>query len=459
MHHTKTFQENCYRSKSCGELRSNHVGENCQLAGWVHRKRDHGQLIFIDLRDHYGITQCVVSKEESRDVFEKLEKLPLESVVSLKGKVLLRLEETQNSKMDTGDVELAVGEVEVLSLCENVLPLSVNSDQVFPEDTRLRYRFLDLRRHRMHQRIVLRSQVIASLRSRMIEQGFLEIQTPILTASSPEGARDYVVPSRLYPGKFYALPQAPQQFKQMLMASGFDKYFQVAPCFRDEDARADRSPAEFYQLDFEMAFVTQDDVFNAIEPVLHGVFSEFSKDKTVSSLPFPRITYKDAMLKYGSDKPDLRNPLIIQDLSNFFQESSWDVFRNLVQKGHLVRAIKVPQGGDKSRKFFDELNNWAKDQGLPGLGYMSLKDGELKGPITKFLSGEERQGLWTLVDLKEGDVLFFLCEAPKIVVDLAGKLRTHLGQAFDLIAKDTFEFCWIVDFPMYEWDEQLKSLG
>jgi aspartyl-tRNA synthetase len=451
------IQENCYRSKSCGDLRAKHVGEFCRLAGWVHRKRDHGQLIFLDLRDHYGLTQCVMSPEYP-EAFRVLEKLPVESVVCVYGKIVLRSPETLNKKMETGEVELVIQELQVLSFCQQVLPLTVNSDQAFPEDTRLRYRFLDLRRHKMHQRIVLRSQVIASLRQRMIDQGFLEIQTPILTASSPEGARDYLVPSRLYPGKFYALPQAPQQFKQMLMASGFDKYFQIAPCFRDEDARSDRSPGEFYQLDFEMAFVTQDDVFKAIEPVLHGVFTQFGGCKTVTAAPFPRITYEDAMLVYGSDKPDLRNPLVIKDLSDFFRNSSCEIFAKPVAQGHCVRAIKVARASDQSRKFFDDLNQWAQDQGMPGLGYISLKEGALKGPLVKFLSQEEQERFSHMMELVEGDVVFFVCQNKKIATELAGKLRTKLGQAFDLIEANVFAFCWVVDFPMYEWDEQLKKI-
>src|SRR5579864_3196997 len=384
-----------YRTHTCGAQRLGDAGKTARISGWVHRKRDHGQLLFVDLRDHYGLTQCVI--DVSSPLFAEVDRLKLESVVSFTGKVVRRSDETINPKLPTGEVELQIAELSVLSEAEP-LPLPVNSDADYPEDMRLKYRFLDLRREAVHRNIVLRSRVIASIRRRMIEQGFIEFQTPILTASSPEGARDYLVPSRLHPGEFYALPQAPQQFKQLLMVAGFDRYFQIAPCFRDEASRADRSPGEFYQLDFEMSFVTQDDVFAAIEPVLHGVFTEFGGDKKVTPAPFPRMTYKDAMLKYGSDKPDLRNPLEIVDVTAEFNEPSvtFNAFKKIIAAGGVVRAIPAPQTSKKPRSFFDKLNDWAKEEGAPGLGYIVFDEinfgpGEhdasisYSGPIGKFI--------------------------------------------------------------------------
>src|SRR5579871_4330399 len=369
-----------YRSHTCGAIRLDDAGQPARLSGWIHRKRDHGNLLFVDLRDHHGLAQCVI--DTSNPNFPVLEGARLEAVVTCTGKLVKRSPETINDKLPTGQVELQVETCEIQSEAEP-LPIQVNSDAEFPEDMRLRYRFLDLRRERLHRNIVLRSQVIASIRRRMIEQGFTEFQTPILTSSSPEGARDYLVPSRLHPGTFYALPQAPQQFKQLLMIAGFDRYFQIAPCFRDEDARADRSPGEFYQLDFEMSYVTQEDVFGALEPVLHGVFEEFKGDRRVSPRPFPRIPYDEAMLKYGSDKPDLRNPLVIADVSDIFRGSGFGIFAKSVAGGGIVRAIPALETAIRPRSFFDKLNDWAREQGAPGLGYVILAEGGGKGPIAK----------------------------------------------------------------------------
>lgn len=444
-----------YRTHKCNELRVEHVGLKARLSGWVHRKRDHGDLLFVDLRDHYGITQCVI--EAKNEHFKTVEAAKLESIITVTGHVLQRTSETTNTKMPTGAIELAIEECIVDSIAD-ILPLSVNSDQDFPEETRLRYRFLDLRREKMHANIVLRSQIIASIRRRMIEQGFMEYQTPILTASSPEGARDFLVPSRVHPGKFYALPQAPQMFKQLLMIAGFDRYFQIAPCFRDEDGRADRSPGEFYQLDFEMSFVTQEDVFAALEPVLYGLFNEFGNNKIVTSAPFPRITYDDAMLKYGSDKPDLRNPLIISQVNEVFEHSEFSVFANAIAQGSVIRAIPAPAAAKESRKFFDNLNEWAKAQGAPGLGYIIFSEGAAKGPIAKFLDEARLARLKELTNVQDGDAVFFVCAPKKEAEKLAGLARLKLGQELNLIEKNCFKFCWVVDFPMYEYNEDQKKI-
>lgn len=441
-----------YRTHTCGDLKISHLHQNIRLSGWVHRKRDHGHVIFIDLRDHYGITQLVI--EQSNGSFSVAESLKNETVITIEGEVLARSPETVNLKMSTGEIEVKVASIFIQSAADP-LPLSVNSDQEFPEETRLTYRFLDLRRERLHRNIVLRSQVISSIRNRMVAQGFMEFQTPILTASSPEGARDYLVPSRVHPGTFYALPQAPQQFKQLLMVSGFDRYFQIAPCFRDEDARADRSPGEFYQLDFEMSFVTQDDVFNAIEPVLTGVFEEFASGRTVTSYPYPRIPYDEAMLTYGSDKPDLRNPIHIYDVSSLFKRSSFEIFSKAVTKGHYVRAIPAPKAASQSRKFFDQINAWGQEIGLPGLGYIIFEDAGGKGPIAKFLSPELQEELKQQTGLQAGDAVFFVCsEDPS---HIAGLVRNKLGEALNLIDENTFAFCWVVDFPMYEQEYTWKN--
>jgi aspartyl-tRNA synthetase len=447
-----------YRTHSCGALRASDVGATVRISGWVHRKRDHGNLLFVDLRDHFGVTQCVVDTDNAH--FKTLEGIRVESVVTVTGHVVARSAETVNPKLATGAVELRVDDLTVQSRAD-LVPLQVNSDTDASEDIRLRYRFLDLRRERIHRNILLRSTVIASLRRRMIDQGFTEFQTPILTASSPEGARDFLVPSRLHPGTFYALPQAPQQFKQLLMVAGFDRYFQIAPCFRDEDSRADRSPGEFYQLDFEMSFVTQEDVFAAIEPVLHGVFEEFAgwtgDGRTVSALPFPRIPFEESMLKYGSDKPDLRNPLVIADVTEVFARADVEfrAFKSIVEAGGVVRALRVPGvGASKPRSFFDKLNDWAREQGAPGLGYIILENGAGKGPIAKFVPPAALGELVQLTGLENGDAVFFVCDQKTPAAKLAGAARTRIGEELELIDKSRFEFCWIVDFPMFEINEE-----
>jgi len=444
-----------YRTHTCGQLRAADVGNPARLSGWVHRKRDHGQLLFVDLRDHHGITQCVISA--GSPFFEAASALRPESVVTMTGAVVARGADAVNPKLPTGEVELAVDELRVEASAET-LPLQVASDAEFPEDTRLRYRFLDLRREKLHRNIALRSQVIASIRRRMIAAGFTEFQTPILTSSSPEGARDYLVPSRIHPGKFYALPQAPQQFKQLLMVAGFDRYFQIAPCFRDEDGRADRSPGEFYQLDFEMSFVTQEDVWATIEPVLHGVFEEFAAGRTVTPPPFPRIPYAEAMTKYGSDKPDLRIPMVNADVTAVFAGSDFKVFAEAAGRGAVVRAIPGPGAAARPRSFFDKLDAWAREQGAPGLGYVSLAEAGARGPIAKFLDAPRLAALQQATGAGPGDVVFFVCDKPAVADPLAGKVRTRLGEELDLIEKNAFRFCWVTDFPMYEWDDEAKKI-
>jgi aspartyl-tRNA synthetase len=444
-----------YRTHTCGEARLNHVGETVRLSGWVHRVRDHGQLLFIDVRDHYGITQCV-TQVDSKD-FKAAESVRHESVITVTGKVVKRSPETVNTKMPTGEVEIVIEEFKIDSMAD-VLPLLVNSDQEFPEETRLRYRFLDLRREKIHQNINLRAKVIAFLRERMMAQGFQEFQTPILTASSPEGARDYLVPSRLHPGKFYALPQAPQMFKQLLMIAGFDRYFQIAPCFRDEDARADRSPGEFYQLDFEMSFVTQEDVFAALEPVLYDTFVKFGQGRPVTPLPFPRIKYDDALSKYGIDKPDLRNPLLVSDVTEVFRGAEFALFAGAIEKGSVVRAIQGKGAGAHPRSFFDKMNDWAREQGARGLGYITFENGEAKGPIAKFLDADRLTKLKQITDMGDGDAVFFACDAAKTATKLAGLVRIKLGEELDLIDKNAWHFCWVVDFPMFEYHEEQKKI-
>jgi aspartyl-tRNA synthetase len=445
-----------YRTHTCGQLRQTEVGETVRLSGWVHRKRDHGNLLFVDLRDHYGITQIVTDIEDA--AFATLEGLRIESVVTVTGKVVQRAAEAVNPNLPTGQIEIHADAVEVQSAAQE-LPLPVFGEQEYPEEIRLRYRYLDLRRERLHANIVLRSQVIASIRRRMIDQGFTEFQTPILTASSPEGARDYLVPSRVHPGKFYALPQAPQMFKQLIMVAGFDRYFQIAPCFRDEDARADRSPGEFYQLDFEMSYVTQDDVFEAIEPVLAGVFEEFADGKKVTPAgEFPRIPYREAMLKYGSDKPDLRNPILISDVSAQFAGSGFGLFARIVEGGGVVRAIPAPGTAEKSRKFFDDMNDWARGEGHAGLGYITQKNGELGGPIAKNHGEEATRRLIAELGLGPDDGIFFAAGKADQAARLAGAARTRVAEELGLIAEGAFEFCWIVDFPMYEYDEEAKKV-
>lgn len=446
---------NPYRSHTCGELRTNHANQTVVISGWIHRKRDHGNLLFLDIRDHYGLTQCVIDTDNT--TFSIAESVRIESVVRVEGQVVNRTPETINPKMATGDIEIQVSKIEILSAAD-VLPLQINSDAEYPEETRLRYRYLDLRREKLHKNIMLRSNVISSIRRRMVDQGFMEFQTPILTASSPEGARDFLVPSRLNPGTFYALPQAPQMFKQLLMVAGFDKYFQIAPCFRDEDARADRSPGEFYQLDFEMSFVTQEDVFAAIEPVLHGVFTEFADNRSVTPYPFPRISYENSMLKYGNDKPDLRNPIEICDVSSVFLGSDFGIFSKAVESGSVVRAIPAPGAGAQARSFFDKLNDWARDLGMPGLGYITFADGAAKGPIAKFLNEDRLAQLKAQANLKEGDSVFFVCDKIRKAEKNAGFARTKIAQELGLIKEDGFNFCWIVDFPMYELDEDTGKM-
>jgi aspartyl-tRNA synthetase len=445
-----------YRTHTCGALRLTDAGVTARLSGWVHRKRDHGQLLFIDLRDHYGVTQCVI--DISSPLFPAADALRLESVVTMTGGVAARSADTVNPKLDTGEVELVIADIEVQSQAEP-LPFPVNIEAEYPEDMRLTYRFLDLRRERMHANILLRSDVIASIRRRMIEQGFVEFQTPILTASSPEGARDYLVPSRLHPGEFYALPQSPQQFKQLLMVAGFDRYFQIAPCFRDEAGRAERSPGEHYQLDLEMSFVTQEDVFTAMEPVLQGVFEEFGGGRRlVIPPPFPRIPYSEAMQKYGTDKPDLRNPLEMQDVTTQFRGSGFKVFAGQIESDANVRvwAIPAPTGGN--RAFCDRMNSWAQSEGQPGLAYIFFREGEGAGPIARNLGAERTEALRAQLDLKDGDAVFFVCGVPNDFAAFAGAARVRFGRELGLAKDDRFEFCWITDFPMYELSEETGQI-
>jgi aspartyl-tRNA synthetase len=448
-----------YRSHTCAALTAAEVGQDVRVSGWVHRKRDHGGVLFVDLRDHYGITQIVADADSS--ALPALEALRVESVITIDGTVKKRSDATINPNLTTGESEVFARAVTLQSAAQE-LPMPVAGEAEYPEDIRLRYRFLDLRREKLHANIMLRSSVIASLRRRMIDQGFTEFQTPILTASSPEGARDYLVPSRVHPGKFYALPQAPQMFKQLLMVAGFDRYFQIAPCFRDEDARADRSPGEFYQLDFEMSYVTQDDVFAAIEPVLHGVFEEFAdwqgKGRKVSPLPFKRIPYRESMLKYGNDKPDLRNPILISDVSKHFEGSGFGRFASIVEGGDVVRAIPAPDTAEKSRKFFDDMNSWAQSEGFAGLGYATRKGGEWGGPIAKNHGEDKMSALADGLGLGPDDGLFFAAGKEAQAAKLAGFARTRVAEQLGLIDDKSFEFCWIVDFPMFEYDEDAKKV-
>ncbi|MBL7116085.1 MAG: aspartate--tRNA ligase [Kiritimatiellae bacterium] len=444
-----------YRTHACGDLRAEHAGQEARLSGWVSRKRDHGSLLFIDLRDHYGVTQVVIQPD--CDIFDLCQNLKLETVITVTGRVDPRSEETVNASIPTGAIELVAETVVEEGPIEGQLPLYLAGEEDGPEEQRLRYRFLDLRRPRMQRNIRLRSDVIASIRRRMVEQNFREYQTPILTSSSPEGARDYLVPSRVHPGKFYALPQAPQIFKQLLMIAGFDRYFQIAPCFRDEDARADRSPGEFYQLDIEMSFATQDEVFEVVENVLHGVFSEFS-DREMDSAPFVRIPYAEAMLKYGTDKPDLRIPLEIQDVSDLFVESKFNVFRTVVTKGGVVRALRVPGISDKPRSFFDKMVEYAQSIGAKGLAYIVWDNGGVKGPVAKVLGEDEVARIAERCEVSDGDVVFFVSDKPKSANAIAGDIRAKLGADLDMIEKDVYRFCWIVDFPMFELDEDTQRV-
>ena len=445
-----------YRSHTCGALRKGDVGKGVRLSGWVHRVRDHGGLLFIDLRDHYGITQVVADPDSP--AFKAAETVRSEWVIRVDGKVRDRPEGTVNAELPTGEIELFASEIEVLSAAKE-LPIPVFGDAEYPEDLRLKYRFLDLRREALHKNILLRNEIIGSIRRRMRESGFFEFQTPILTASSPEGARDFLVPSRIHPGKFYALPQAPQQFKQLIMIAGFDRYFQIAPCFRDEDARADRSPGEFYQLDLEMSFVEQEDVFAAVEPVMRGLFEEFSNGKPVTA-KFPRIAYDDAIKKYGSDKPDLRNPIVMQDVTEHFRGSGFKVFAGMIEKDPKARVWAIPAPGGGSRAFCDRMNSWAISEGQPGLGYIFWREGEEggAGPVAKNVGPERAGAIRKQMALKVGDAAFFAAGNPAKFYKFAGEARTKIGRELNLIDDNKFEFCWIVDFPMYEWNEEEKKI-
>ncbi len=443
-----------YRTHTCGQLRRDNVGETVRLSGWVHRKRDHGNLLFVDLRDHYGLTQCVI--ETDGEHFPAAEAVRSESVVTIEGPVVERSAETVNTELGTGDIEVRIRAFDVISEAE-ALPMPVFGEADYPEDIRLRYRFLDLRREVMQRNIMLRANVVASIRRRMVDQGFNEFQTPILTASSPEGARDFLVPSRLHPGQFYALPQAPQIFKQLVMASGFDRYFQIAPCFRDEDARADRAAGEFYQLDMEMSFVTQEDVFDAIEPVMHGVFAEFG-DRPVTDMPFPRIAFRDAMLRFGTDKPDLRNPIENADATEIFRDSEFKIFREQIHKGAVARAIPAPGAGAQPRSFFDKMIGFAQENGAKGLAYVIFQDGAGKGPIAKLLSDAELDAIRQATGVGDGDAVFFSCARLAEAERIAGLVRTRTGAELGLVDENAFRFCWIVDYPMFDYDEQLKKI-
>ena len=445
---------NEYRSHKCNELEIKDVDSEVYLSGWVNRKRDHGGLLFIDLRDHYGLTQLVFDPDSN--AFAEAEKISSESVIKVSGRVVKRTDDTINSNLPTGEIEIYVEEIEVLSKSEE-LPLPVFGEPDYPEDIRLKYRFLDLRRETLHKNIVMRSKIIQSIRKRMIEKDFLEFQTPIMTASSPEGARDFLIPSRVHPGNFYALPQAPQQFKQILMASGFDNYFQIAPCFRDEDARADRSPGEFYQLDIEMSFVNQEDVFEVVEPILRDLFKEFSSNKTVTE-SFPKIPYLESMSKYGTDKPDLRNPIEMSDVTEIFIDSGFKIFAESIKKDNDVRVWAIPAKSGGTRAFCDKMNSWAIKEGQPGLGYIFYKDGIGSGPIAKNIGEGKAQQIKNNFNLNDNDSVFFICGVPKNFMQFASSARDKIGEDLNLIKKDSFEFCWIVDFPMYEWDDTNKKI-
>jgi len=440
-----------YRTHKCDQLRNDNVKEVVRLSGWIHRKRDHGQLIFIDLRDHYGLTQIVV--DSTNEHFPTLENLSLESVITVTGTVVERSAETINKNLPTGNIEVNLYGLEILSKA-GILPLQVNSDEDYGEETRLKFRYLDLRRNRPHSNIVLRSNVIQTIRNKMLDLGFIEFQTPILTASSPEGARDFLVPSRLNKGKFYALPQAPQQFKQLIMVSGFDKYFQIAPCFRDEDSRADRSPGEFYQLDLEMSYVEQEDVFEAVEPVIREVFKTFSSKKIDEV--FPKITYKDSMLKYGNDKPDIRFALEIKDVTEVFKGSGFSIFAKSIETGSVVRAVPGPGCG--SRSIADRMNSWAQGEGAPGMGYIIYNDNTAKGPIANALGIQDAMGMKELFNLADGDALFFSCSTEAEASNLAGKARVKIATDKKLIEDNVFKFCWVVDYPMYEKDNNTGQI-
>ena len=450
-----------YRTHNCTELNQKNIGQKVKLSGWVHRKRDHGNLLFLDLRDHFGITQCVIENKEKE--FKVLEKLKPESVITVEGNVVKRSEDTQNKELKTGMIEVKIIKTTVLSEA-NELPLPVFGEQEYPEEIRLKYRFLDLRRSVMHKNIGLRSKILSFLRSKMIENNFLEFQTPILTASSPEGARDFLVPSRVHPGKFYALPQAPQQFKQMIMISGFDRYFQIAPCFRDEDGRADRSPGEHYQLDMELAFVEQEDIFKVVEPIFFDLFKEFGKQKKINNTPFPRLKFKDCLEKYGTDKPDLRNPLVISDVTKIFNSTdvSLKIFKDIISKGGVVKAIPALNTISKPRSFFDGLNNWAIKEGASGLAYVSFENEKnkikAKGPIAKFFTEKAILELTKICNINQTDSVFFVCNNEKEAIRFSGVVRQKIGEELKLINQNEFKFCWITDYPMYEYDEKEKKI-
>ena len=443
-----------YRTHNCNDLRSDDIDKEVRLSGWVHRKRDHGGLLFIDLRDHFGLTQLVFDPDSH--AFQEAEKVRNESVITINGKVVKRSDDTINESLSTGKVEIYVETLEVIGNSDDI-PLPVFGEPDYPEDIRLKYRFLDLRRETLHKNIVLRSDIINFIRNKMIENNFLEIQTPIMTASSPEGARDYLVPSRVHQGKFYALPQAPQQFKQLLMTSGFDKYFQIAPCFRDEDARSDRSPGEFYQLDIEMSFVNQEDVFETVEPLLREVFENFSQNKTVNK-EFPRISFADAIQKYGTDKPDLRVEIELDDITEVFVDSGFKIFADQISKNDKTKVWAIPSKEGGSRAFCDKMNKWAIEEGQPGLGYIFFKDGKGSGPIAKNIGDEKTELIKNKYSLDDGDSIFFVCGIPNNFLDFISKARVKIGNELGLIKKDTFEFCWIVDFPMFEYNEELKKI-
>ena len=450
-----------YRTHNCSELTEKDVGKTIKLSGWLHRKRDHGNLLFIDLRDHFGLTQCVIENKDKN--FKTLEKLKPESVILIKGDVVKRSSDTQNKELKTGMVEVKIKEFEILSSAKE-LPMPVFGEQEYPEDIRLKYRFIDLRRNEMHENIKLRSEILSFLRTEMVKNNFMEFQTPILTASSPEGARDFLVPSRVHPGKFYALPQAPQQFKQMIMIAGFDRYFQIAPCFRDEDGRADRSPGEHYQLDMEMAFVEQEDVFKTVEPIFHNLFSKFGKGKKINNHPFPKIKYKDSLEKYGTDKPDLRNPIEIVDVTAIFdsKETKLKIFKDIIAKKGIVKAIPVSNTFSKPRSFFDNLNNWAISEGASGLAYITFEKNKDKiigkGPISKFFSEKGISQLLKICKITEKDSVFFVCNKPSEAIRFSGTVRQKLGEELALIDNSKFIFCWITDYPMYSYDEKEKKI-
>ncbi len=443
-----------YRTHNCNGLRAEDINQEVRLSGWVHRKRDHGGLLFIDLRDHFGLTQLVFDPDSS--AFQEAEKVRNESVITINGKVVQRSDDTINKVLPTGNIEVYVDTLEVIGSSDDI-PLPVFGEPDYPEEIRLKYRFLDLRRETLHKNIILRSEIINFIRSKMIENDFLEIQTPIMTASSPEGARDYLVPSRIHQGKFYALPQAPQQFKQLLMTSGFDKYFQIAPCFRDEDARADRSPGEFYQLDIEMSFVNQEDIFESVEPLLRDVFEKFSKNMAVNS-QFPRISYAESIQKYGTDKPDLRVEIEIDDITEVFVNSGFKIFADQISKNEKIKVWAIPSKTGGSRAFCDKMNKWAIEEGQPGLGYIFFKDGKGSGPIAKNIGDEKTELIKNKFSLDDGDSIFFVCGIPNNFLDFISRARVKIGNELELIKKDSFEFCWIVDFPMFEYNEELKKI-